>query len=120
MALTSAEAILAFAARKPPQKLHIKALGQEVYLLDPTADTRDELDLWLQRAAGNHVGMRGVIAALLLCDADGNRLFTLEDAPRLGEMPPAALQPIFDVGTKLLAVSDKEQKELEGNSDASR
>lgn len=120
MALTSADSILALAARRPPQKLHIKAIGQEVYLLDPTADTRDELDLWLQRAAGNHVGMRGVIAALLLCDADGKRLFSLEDAPQLGQLPPAALQPIFDMGTKLLAVSDKEQKELEGNSEASR
>lgn len=120
MALMSADSILALAARRPPQKLHIKAIGQEVYLLDPTADTRDELDLWLQRAAGNHVGMRGVIAALLLCDADGKRLFSLEDAPQLGQLPPAALQPIFDMGTKLLAVSDKEQKELEGNSEASR
>jgi hypothetical protein len=120
MALTDPAAILALAARKPPQKLHLKALGQDVYLLDPTADSRDELDLWLQRANGHHVGMRGVIAALLLCDADGKRLFTLDDAPRLGQMAPSALQPIFEVGTKLLAVSDKEQKELEGNSDASR
>jgi hypothetical protein len=35
-------------------------------------------------------------------------------------MPPAVIQPIFDIGTKALAVSDREQKDLEGNSDASR
>jgi hypothetical protein len=120
MALTTVDSILSLAAKRPPQKLHIKALGDDVYILDPTADTRDELDLWIERARGNHVGMRGVIAALLLCDADGKRLFKLDDAPRLGQMSPAVLQPIFDLGTKALAVSDREQKELEGNSDASR
>ncbi len=120
MALTTVDSILSLATRRPPQKIHIKSLGQDVYILDPTADTRDELDLWIEKAKGNHVGMRGVIAALLLCDADGKRLFTIDDAPRLGQMPPAVIQPIFDIGTKALAVSDREQKELEGNSDASR
>lgn len=120
MGLATKESILAMVGTRGTQKVHIKALGQDVHLLEPTADTRDEFDIWLQRADGNNVGIRGAIASLLLCDEEGNRLFTIADAPTLGKLPPAALQPIFDIGAKLLAVTDKEQKELEGNSDASR
>ena len=122
MALTTAESILTFAARKPPQKLHIRALGQDVYLLDPTADDRDQFDIWIRdaKAAGKDiVGVRGLVAALLLCDEAGEKLFDVADAERLGKMSPAALQDIFDVGTKLLAVSDKDTEELAGNSAAS-
>jgi hypothetical protein len=119
MALTTAESILTFAARKPPQKLHIKALGQDVYLLDPTADDRDQFDVWIRDAKGSLIGVRGLVAALLLCDESGKKLFDVADAEKLGKMSPAALQDIFDVGTKLLAVSDKETEELAGNSAAS-
>jgi hypothetical protein len=122
MALTTAESILTFASRKPPQKLHIRALGQEVYLLDPTADDRDQFDIWIRdaKAAGKDiVGVRGLVAALLLCDENGERLFGADDADKLGKLPPTALQDIFDIGTKLLAVSDKETEELAEKSAAS-
>lgn len=122
MALTTAEAILTFAARKPPQKLHIRSIGQDVYLLDPTADDRDQFDIWLRNAtaAGKDiVGVRGLVAALLLCDENGERLFGTDDADKLGKLPPAILQAMFDIGTKLLAVSDKETEELAEKSVAS-
>lgn len=122
MALTTAESILTFAAPKPPQKLHIKALGQDVYLLDPTADDRDQFDIWIRdsKAAGKDiVGVRGIVAALLLCDENGKRLFGADDANKLGKLPPAAIQTIFDIGTKLLAVSDKETEEMAEKSAAS-
>lgn len=122
MALTTAESILTFAAPKPPQKLHIKALCQDVYLVDPTADDRDQFDIWIRdaKAAGKDiVGVRGLVASLLLCDESGARLFDVGDAEKLGKLPPAALQDIFDIGTKLLAVSDKETEELAEKSAAS-
>lgn len=120
MALVSKDSFYGLAAGLKVHRLHLKAAGEDAFILEPTANVRDEFDIWINAAAGNNVGIRGAIAALVLCDESGNRLFTIEDAPRLGALPPAVLQPIFDLGAKLLAVTDKEQKELEGNSDASR
>ena len=122
MALTTAESILTFAAPRPPQKLHIKALGQDVYLVDPTADDRDQFDIWIRdaKAAGTDiVGVRGLVASLLLCDENGERLFGADDADKLGKLPPSALQSIFDIGTKLLAVSDSDTEEQAEKSAAS-
>jgi hypothetical protein len=119
MALTTADSILDLAVRNPPQRLTIKALSQDVFLRDPTANDRDEFDVWLRDAKGSLVGVRGVIAAILLCDETGKRLFSIEDAERLGQLPPPVLQDVFDVGTKLLALSDKETEEAAEKSVAS-
>lgn len=120
MPLVTKDSFLGMVGEPKVHRVHLKAAGQDAFVLEPTADVRDAFDIWINDARGNNVGIRGVIAALVLCDEAGKRLFDIEDAPRLGELPPAVLQPIFDLGAQLLAVTDKEQKELEGNSDASR
>ena len=43
--MLSAEDILGIDDLRPPQKLYVRAWGKDVYLLDPTADVRDEWEI---------------------------------------------------------------------------
>lgn len=112
MALTTKDAFLGAASRRPPVMLKLKSSGDEVYLLDPTANVRDEFDMWARTRQDNLEGVRGVIASLLLCDDKGDPLFTIDDADRLGAMRADILSEIFDAGTRLLGMNEKEVDEL--------
>jgi hypothetical protein len=111
----TADEILALDDIRPPQLLHIKAWGKDVYLLDPTADVRDEWEIFCAANQGKRASWRAKLASLLLCDADGNRLFTSDaDVARLGKKNARALHEIWEAGQKLLLITDKEIDELEG------
>jgi hypothetical protein len=112
MALTTKEGFLRAAVRGQPVRLKIRSCNEEVFLLDPAADVRDEFDMWARTRQDNLAGVRGVVAALLLCDESGERLFTVDDAKTLGEMRADILSEIFDRGTRLLGMTDKEVEEL--------
>ena len=112
----SAEDILALDDLRPPQKLHVKAWGKDVYLLDPTADMRDEWEIYCAANQGKRASWRAKLASLLLCDADGKRLFTSDaDLAKLGKKSAKALHEIWEAGQKLLTITDREIEELEKN-----
>lgn len=111
----TAEEILAIDDIRPPQLLHVKAWGKDVYLLDPTADIRDEWEIFCAANQGKRASWRAKLASLLLCDADGKRLFTGDaDVAKLGKKNARALHEIWEAGQKLLLITDKEIDELEG------
>ena len=115
MSLT-AEDILAIDDLRPPQMLHVKAWGKDVYLLDPTADIRDEWEIYCASNQGKRASWRAKLASLLLCDADGKRLFANDaDMAKLGKKSAKALHEIWEAGQKLLTITDKEVEELEKN-----
>jgi hypothetical protein len=112
----TADELLALSDLRPPTKLFVRAWKQEVYLLDPTADIRDEWEVFCSANQGKRASWRAKMASLLLCDADGKRLFPAEsDVAKLGRKSAAALHEIWLAGMKLLSITDDEIDELEKN-----
>ena len=62
--------------------------------------------------------IRGRLLALCLVDEDGKRLFSDSDAAALGEKSATALDRAFEVAARLNGIGEKDQKELEKNSEA--
>jgi hypothetical protein len=112
MALNTKDDFLKAASRGQPIRLTLRSCGEDVFLLDPAADLRDEFDMWARDRKENLSGVRGVVASLLLCDEGGKRMFSIADAPALGEMRANVLSEIFDRGTMLLGMTDKEVEDL--------
>ena len=57
--------------------------------------------------------MRASLVVACCCDKEGNLLFKPEDADKLGNKSGAALDRLFDVGRKLMKMSDGDVKEME-------
>lgn len=57
----------------------------------------------------------GCYAALLLCDQNGNRLFTLQDAEWLGHKNSNVLGRICDIGQVFNKITPKQQEEAAKN-----
>ena len=81
--------------------------------------TGRECDIIDQKAvSGDLAGMRGLFAALVLGDKDGNRIFGDDDVDALGNMQADPLGWILDHGK---AFNDIDQSEdFEGNSGAAQ
>lgn len=99
----------------PPTKLHVKAWGRDVWLVDPTAAIYDDWSIFCEANQGRSAPWRAKLASLLLCDEDGRRLFTEADVPALAAWKPDGLVEIWTAGLKLLRVDDQEVQELAGN-----
>jgi hypothetical protein len=60
--------------------------------------------------------VRASLVAVATCDADGNKLFTLQDVVDLGNKSARALDRVFQAAKKLNGVTDEDLDELEGES----
>jgi hypothetical protein len=110
----SADELLELDDLRPPTVLHVKAWGRDVYLLDPTADVRDEWEIFCTANQGKKASWRAKLASLLLCDESGKRLFPHDaDVAKLGKKGARALHEIWMAGQKLLMITDEEIEELE-------
>lgn len=99
----------------PPTKLFVKAWKRDVWLADPTADMRDEWDIFRQENRNRPASWRAKLASILLCDEQGQRLYTAADVPALGKLRHAGLHEIFEAGAKLLDTTDAEVEEAAKN-----
>jgi len=117
MALVSKEAILGADDKSPPVRFRVPEWGDEVLLRHPSANDRDEWELYCSENKGKRGTLwRAKLASLLLCDEDGRLLFkSPDDVQRLGEKSAAAVHRIWERGLQLMAVSEKEVDELEKN-----
>lgn len=114
--MLTADDILGIDDIRPPQKLHVKAWGKDVFLLDPTADLRDEWEIFCAANQGKRASWRAKLASLILCNEDGTRLFTTDaDVAKLGRKNARALHEIWQAAQKLLSITDSEVEELEKN-----
>jgi hypothetical protein len=111
----TADELLDLADLRAPTKLYVKAWKRDVWLLDPTADVRDDWEIFCSANANKKASWRAKLASLLVCDEDGKRLFTDADISRLGKKSAAALHEIWQAGTRLLSITDSEVEELEKN-----
>jgi hypothetical protein len=120
MALDCAKSILDLEDRKKAVPFHVKAWGQDVYLRDPSAADRDEWEVYAHENRGKSVPWRAKLAQVLLCDENGERLFSSADVPKLAGKNAAALHEIWERGLELMTVTEEEVEAIEGESDATR
>lgn len=96
----------------PRREVAIPELGGSVYVRALTAGERDR---WELEYAGSRKTLRAAMAALSVCDAEGNRLFAEADIPALDAMPAAPLSRIWDAAFELNKLTKDDVDRLEGN-----
>jgi len=126
----SASDILAAEDRKTV-KLYVPEWGGNVYLRTISGTERDEFEktLLVERLELNAQGLpemkevqdlsniRAKLLVRVLCDAEGKSIFTADHIAALGAKSAAALTRVYNKASELNKVSDKDIKELAGNSD---
>lgn len=119
VALTKADL---FNNRPMPVKLvDVPDLGGHVYVRTLTAAEKDayeasqvkvgkdgDLEPQLANASGN-------LAALVICDEQGRRLFEDDDAGELGRLPAPVLAPIVAEARKINGMNRKAVEDAKGN-----
>lgn len=117
MPLTSKHDILSVKDTKEPVELNVPEWNDTVFLRWPTANARDEWEVYCRDNAQKPRRIwRAKLASLLVCDKDGRLLFTSDDdIERLGEKNAAAVNRIWERGIRMMTVTEEEVKELEKN-----
>ena len=99
--------------------VHVPEWNRAVLIRAMTGAERDAWEQSVQQAARNGkqiANFRAKLAALVVCDEQGNRVFSDADAEALGKKNGAALDRIFNAWLEQNALSKKEVEELEKNS----
>ena len=116
--LDSKDAILAKKQSKTA-KVYVPAWEDFVCLRVMSGAERDAFESSVYDGSRrNLVNLRGRFAAIVLSNADGERLYSDADASELGQLPATALEVIFDEGRKLNGMSDEDVEDLEGKSES--
>lgn len=97
------------------EKLSVPEWGGEIYIRTMNGMERDGYEEWAAGAGRSLKGIRGRLAALCIVNAAGERLFSDEDIPALGQKSAAALERVVKAAMRLNAVTDDDVKELEKN-----
>lgn len=91
--------------------------GGSVYVRALSGAERDRFEASIVEQRGkssraNLANIRAKLAALTVCDEQGEKLFTGADVSALGEKSAAALNRIFDVARRLSGLGEDDVKEL--------
>lgn len=91
--------------------------GGSVYVKGMTGTERDayEASIMEQRGKSSKVNLenfRAKLIAFSVCDKDGKLLFSQKDIAEIGKKSAAALQRVYDVATRLSAISKSDVEEL--------
>jgi hypothetical protein len=111
----SADELLA-ATALPQEPVELGKLGI-VYVRGMTGRERDAWEASLMRGKGSDRrpdtrNARARLAVRCLVNADGTRMYTDNDAERLGNIRADYLQKIFDVSQRMSGVTDEDIEEL--------
>ncbi|MEU8906962.1 hypothetical protein [Streptomyces mirabilis] len=113
----------------PTEPVNVPEWGGEVILRGLTGDELDDFQGSIRqfRRSLDGKGMepvliqQGMHAKLLvkcLVDDNGERLFTDNDAGELGAKAGVVLDRLYDVAQRLSGLTEEDEEEMEGNSDA--
>lgn len=103
------------------EEVNIPEWGGSVMVKSLSAAERDEFEesIILERGENQKVNLqnfRAKLVALCIVDAEGKRLFTLDDIQVLGAKSSAALDRIYGVAERLGRFKQKDVDELTKNS----
>lgn len=118
MSLT-AEQILA-ADDRPIEELEVPEWGGSVFIRTMSGDERDSFEAdMVQNRSGDPSrdirGFRAKLAAHVLCDESGSRLFTDAQIKELGAKSAAALDRVMMKAQSVNRMSNEDIEELAGN-----
>lgn len=106
------------------EDVYVEKWGGYVRIHALTASQRDRFEASLTRPVGNKgktvrnfENMRARLVALTATDDRNEPLFTGDDVRLLGNKNAAEVNQLFEVAARLSGLSDKDVRELEGNSD---
>lgn len=107
----------------PREPLVVKEWGKTVWVRTLSGTERDAFEASNVRQKGkatefHRANLRARLAVLVVCDADGKRLFSDEDATALGRKSGAALDRIFDLANRLNRLSEQTQEDAEKNCES--
>ena len=115
MQMLSREAILA-AQDTVLEVVAVPEWGGDVTVRSLTGAERDWLESQIVHREGKTVttnleNLRAKLAAMTLCDAEGQRLFTEQDITALAAKSAAALDRVFQVAARLSALREEDLAE---------
>ncbi len=100
------------------EKIDLPEWGGTAFVREMSGFERDGWEVYAQREIekkAGRVNMRAKLATLVLCDADGRRLFTDEQANELAKKSSAALDRIYEAAIKVNQLTQSDVKTIEGN-----
>ena len=116
MASLTREALLG-ATAPPQQVVKVAELGGEVIVRGMTGEERDAFESGLIEGKGkrrdvNMRNMRAKLVSYCCIDEKGERIFSDEDATKLGKTRADVLNRLFTVAQKLSGISEEDADEL--------
>lgn len=94
------------------EELYIPEWEGSVFIRVMSAGERDKFEA---RCLSTKVNFRASLAALVVCDEEGQRLFEEKDIEALSAKSASALDRIFRSAIKLNAMTEQDVEELEKN-----
>jgi len=112
--LTPAEILSALDCKV--ETLEIPEWGGAVHFRPMSGAERDVFDQRVMKdREGGHMPGRALIASMVLCDADGNRIFAESDADALGKKNASALSRIVNRAMQTGLLGDSGVEAASGN-----
>jgi hypothetical protein len=102
---------------RPRQPVEVDGLGT-VYVAKFSAKDRDRFEEIVTGGVPGKVNLKNVraqVAALLIVDEDGKRMFSDGDADALGELDTDTMQAVVDAGFRLNGIKSDELEEATKN-----
>lgn len=115
MGCLSKDEILRQKAAGKWERVDVPEWGGHVNVRVMSATERDYLG---ERFAESKVGLRAVIAAMLVCDDNGVDMFTDADIVALGKVSGAALDRVLNVAQRLNGLTQESIEDAEKNFEA--
>ncbi|MGC4031481.1 MAG: phage tail assembly chaperone [Tepidisphaeraceae bacterium] len=121
--MLNAESILA-SADLPTESVEVPEWNGTVYVRTMSGTDRDAFEASMidtkkpaenGKPAGNLKNIRARLCVLTVCDQNGNRLFTDDQADALGAKSSKALDRVFEVAQRLNGLGAKDVEALQGN-----
>jgi hypothetical protein len=116
MAILTRDQILS-SADLEKQLVSVPEWGGDVCVRSLTGAERDKFESGMIEQRGksqsvNLLNIRAKLAAMTICDEDGQRIFTDLDVKALAEKSALALNRVFEIARKLSGLAEEDVKEL--------
>lgn len=100
----------------PVEEVQVPEWGGSVFVRGMNGTERDAFELSIvdqkQKGKVNLENVRAKLCALVICDEEGNRIFSDRDVQALAKKSASALSRVFEMAMKLSGMTNNEVKEI--------
>ena len=105
------------------EEFYVPEWDGSIYIKTMTAEERDKFEeaIFIKdggKRKADVLGLRAKLCAFVICDAEGNRLFSESEVEALSKKSAAALTRIFEKSQELSATREGDLEELVKNSES--